>query len=148
MRIALIATNTFPCPPWGYGGEVAFHHLTEGFCKLGHEVTLFAAGGSQCPSNGQLRYIPGSYGEIDLVAESRVMELYRTEILNSDLIVDCSHNKLPAEEIYWYHRQATKKTVLIPNGVHGHIPRCPKYNLILGSRKWKELVIYGKTGRY
>jgi len=148
VRISLIGMTTFPSPPFSYGGEAATWSLACGLSALHHEVFLYAAPGSKVPPEGKLRYIPGTYGEIDLSAEAKVMELYREEVLASDLIIDMSHNKLPSEEIYWYHRQATKKTVLIPNGVHGHIPRCPKYNLILGSRKWKELVIYGRSQFY
>ena len=76
------------------------------------------------------------------------MVQHREEILASDFIIDCSHNALPTEEMFWYHREHTKKLIQIPNGVHGHIPRCPKYHIVVGSQKWKELIIYGRTQFY
>ncbi len=48
MRIALVAPPWFAVPPAGYGGiERVVHYLAEGLVELGHDVTLFAAGGSQ-----------------------------------------------------------------------------------------------------
>jgi glycosyltransferase involved in cell wall biosynthesis len=47
MRIAEIAPPWFPVPPNGYGGiERIVAHLTDGLVERGHDVTLFASGGS------------------------------------------------------------------------------------------------------
>lgn len=47
MKIAMLAPISWPVPPSGYGPweQVAFN-ITEGLLRLGHDVTLFAAGGS------------------------------------------------------------------------------------------------------
>ena len=48
MRIAMLAPISWPLPPAGYGPwELVAHNLTEELVKLGHQVTLFAAGGSK-----------------------------------------------------------------------------------------------------
>ncbi|MFI5045997.1 MAG: glycosyltransferase family 4 protein [Acidimicrobiia bacterium] len=48
MRIAQIAPPWFPVPPHGYGGiEVVVSLLVEGLADAGHEVTLYASGGSR-----------------------------------------------------------------------------------------------------
>ena len=48
MRIAMLAPINWPIPPSGYGPwELVAHNLTEELVKLGHDVTLFAAGGSK-----------------------------------------------------------------------------------------------------
>lgn len=48
MRIAMLAPISWPVPPAGYGPwEAVAHNLTEELVRLGHEVTLFAAGGSK-----------------------------------------------------------------------------------------------------
>ena len=48
MRIAMLAPISWPLPPGGYGPwEMVAYNLTEELVKLGHEVTLFAAGGSK-----------------------------------------------------------------------------------------------------
>lgn len=47
MRIAQIAPCWITVPPTGYGGtELVVAHLADGLVDLGHEVTLFASGGS------------------------------------------------------------------------------------------------------
>ncbi|MCG8404896.1 MAG: glycosyltransferase family 4 protein [Phycisphaerales bacterium] len=48
MRIAMLAPISWPLPPGGYGPwELVAHNLTEELVRLGHDVTLFAAGGSK-----------------------------------------------------------------------------------------------------
>ena len=48
MRIALIAPVWFPVPPSGYGGiELVVSLLADGLFEAGHDVTLFASGGSR-----------------------------------------------------------------------------------------------------
>lgn len=48
MRIGIIGPIWQTIPPSGYGGsEIVVHNLVEGLVELGHEVTLFAAGGSK-----------------------------------------------------------------------------------------------------
>jgi glycosyltransferase involved in cell wall biosynthesis len=47
MHIAMLAPISWPIPPGGYGPwEQVACNMTEGLVALGHEVTLFAAGGS------------------------------------------------------------------------------------------------------
>jgi glycosyltransferase involved in cell wall biosynthesis len=48
MKIAEIAPPWFTVPPTGYGGiELVVALLADGLTELGHDVTLFASGGSQ-----------------------------------------------------------------------------------------------------
>ena len=47
MRVAMVAPVWYPVPPEGYGGiELVVALLVDGLVDNGHEVTLFAAGGS------------------------------------------------------------------------------------------------------
>ncbi|MDQ6691396.1 MAG: glycosyltransferase family 4 protein [Candidatus Dormibacteraeota bacterium] len=47
LRVAMVAPPWFPVPPLGYGGiEVVVHLLAAGLRARGHQVTLFAAAGS------------------------------------------------------------------------------------------------------
>jgi len=47
LKIAIVAPPWFPVPPVGYGGiEAVVSLLTEGLCRRGHQVTLFASGDS------------------------------------------------------------------------------------------------------
>lgn len=48
MRIAVVAPVWFPVPPRGYGGiELVVSLLADGLADRGHDVTLFASGGSR-----------------------------------------------------------------------------------------------------
>lgn len=52
MRIAEIAPPWFAVPPSGYGGvELVVAVLADGLTERGHDVTLFASGGSQTKAN-------------------------------------------------------------------------------------------------
>ncbi len=52
MRIAMLAPISWPLPPEGYGPwELVAHNLTEALVELGHDVTLFAAGGTKSSAN-------------------------------------------------------------------------------------------------
>jgi glycosyltransferase involved in cell wall biosynthesis len=47
MRVAVVAPVWFPVPPRGYGGiELVVALLADGLVDAGHDVTLFASGGS------------------------------------------------------------------------------------------------------
>jgi len=106
-------------------------------------VHLFATPGSKCPINGFLHYIRATYGSISLAAEYEVYQVYKDELLKSDFILDCSHNHLVAEQIYWFHREHANKVFNVLNGVVTIWPRCRPWNMIVGSNKWKELVVNG-----
>lgn len=48
MRIGIVAPPWFAVPPDGYGGiERVVSYLADGLVELGHDVTLFASGGSR-----------------------------------------------------------------------------------------------------
>jgi len=52
MKIAEIAPPWFAVPPTGYGGiELVVSLLADGLTERGHDVTLFASGGSQTKAN-------------------------------------------------------------------------------------------------
>jgi len=145
LKISVISTTTYATPPISYGGEIFFWNLAEALAQLGHEVHLYAAPGSKCPTNGFLHYIKGSYGAIDLQAEHEVYEVYKDEILSSDFIIECSHDHLVAEQIYWFRKEHAHKVFNVLNGVVTIWPRCKPWNMIVGSNKWKELVVNAIT---
>src|SRR2546423_1365643 len=52
MRIGVLAPVWIPVPPEGYGGiELVVSLLTEELVARGHDVTLFASGGSRTKAN-------------------------------------------------------------------------------------------------
>jgi glycosyltransferase involved in cell wall biosynthesis/predicted SAM-dependent methyltransferase len=55
LKIGLISTPFFNCPPKGYSGlEMVVWDLACGLSALGHKVTLYAPEGSKAPPNGEL----------------------------------------------------------------------------------------------
>ncbi len=144
MKIALLATTSWPTPPPAYGGEIFWWDLCCAFAQLGHDVTLYAAPGSLCPPNGRLRYLPGLYGTaVGRTAEAAVVRWYTEEILQADYIIDASHQKEMMQEIAYFHPEAKGRTIGILNGLVTHTPFCPPYHLVVGSEKWKELSLSG-----
>ena len=131
------------------GGEASFYHLAKGICELGHDVSLYGAPGSLPPHENcrcRLRYIPGTYSEMSYDREWLLAEWFYQEILANDYVLDCSLNHPVAEWAGWYgppeHQQ---KIAVVLNGVTSHVPRCGLYNTVVGSQKWKELLVYGRT---
>ena len=109
-------------------------------------MTLYGAPGSLPPRpKGKLRYIPGTYGTINLAREHQAIDWFWDEIIAHDFILDCSHNHLVAEEAAWYYRDLTAKIAVVLNGATTHTPRCGPYNAIVGSQHWKQLLLYGRT---
>ena len=75
MKILQIAPAWTHTPPSGYGGtEVVIDNLVTGLTNMGHEVTLFATGGSQ--SAGSLEYVfKESFFDRDLPWEAALPSL-------------------------------------------------------------------------
>lgn len=95
MKIALVCTTTFTCPPEKYGGEIYVHWLCNALCDLGHEVTLFASYGSIKPKNGKLiplrLAIPGDWVHM-LDTEEDIIKYHTDELRSVDVVHDFSHN--------------------------------------------------------
>lgn len=151
MKIAVLCMTTYRCPPRGYGGEVFIWHLAKGLCELGHDVTLYAAGGSRPPHANcrcTVRYLPGCYGSIDLLREWTVVDWYYDEIVGHDRVIDAMHNHPVAEVAGWYYPQHSARIAVVLNGVTSNTPRCGPYNVVVGSEKWRQLLIAGRTQFY
>lgn len=151
MKIAVVSTNTWPTPPVAYGGEVFVYNLSQGLCELGHQVTLYGAPGSKLPHEKcrcRLKYYLGGYGDIQLHREWTIADWYYDEIMAHDLILDFAHSHPIAEEAGWYHRADSIRVRVVLNGVTSVTPRCGPYNVIVGSQKWKDLSIYGRSQFY
>ena len=142
MRVAIIASLTYPTPPPSYGGEIFWSDLSCAFSQLGHDVTLYAATGSKAPPHGKLRYVPCTYGNMASNTEWLVVDWYMDEILKHDIILECMHSRPVAEEIFVAYPEHKHKLFNVLNGVS--VPRIP-YNIVVGSAKWQELMEAGDT---
>lgn len=156
MKISVVSMSTNPTPAPSYGCETYWWDISEQFAKLGHDVTLYAIGGSQTPTNGKLRLInsqlidmdpfrkPGWEGMIDMVDNDRqVVKDYYDELNKSDIIVDCSHNHYVSEYFRDYHGKTNSVNLL--NGYWWWNPRNP-FNVVVGCESWRNAGLKGLTG--
>lgn len=147
MKITFVATTSYATPPATYGGEIYWWYLCKSFAELGHQVHLFAAPGSWCPPGGKLTYLKGQYG----VAGNRAVERevcepkYLKQVFEGDYIIDASHQKMLAQDIRDYYRDAMPRTISVLNGLYTEAPIGNKWNIVVGSQKWKELSIAGQS---
>ncbi len=134
MKIALVSTYTASCPPKNYGGEVFYWNIAKNLGLRGHEVHLFAPGGSECPPNGKLYYIPTTPdGMISYTIESWLVQKYKDVLLSCDVVHDCSLDHIVAEQLR--HLYGKKEII---NTINGHtycMPR-PPFNVVTGSKWW------------
>jgi glycosyltransferase involved in cell wall biosynthesis len=89
MKVTVVSTPVFPCPPPGYSG---LEHLAwlqaEGLAKRGHEVTLVAPDGSWAE---HAKVLPtGPAGQHD---EHMAYQKYWQHLLGADVVVDNSWQK-------------------------------------------------------
>jgi glycosyltransferase involved in cell wall biosynthesis len=89
VKIAVVSSNVFPCPPPGYSGlEAIAWHCADGLAKKGHEVALIAPEGSKL-DNGTV--IPtGPPGQWN---ERMGFSCYQNELSKFDAIIDHSWAK-------------------------------------------------------
>ena len=136
MKVTLVSTYTLPTPPIAYGGEVFYWHIANELGKRGHEVTLIGAGGSQCPFNGKVVYVPSTAnGQIDYSKEDWIVRTYKEILMDSDIVHDCSLDHIVAEKLR--HLYGKKEIINTINGHTYYMPR-PPFNVVTGSKFWQE----------
>jgi glycosyltransferase involved in cell wall biosynthesis len=89
MKVAVISTPVFPCPPPGYSGLEHLAWITaRGLARKGHQVTLMAPEGSHFPE-GKLITTgkPGNWNE------KKAFEFYWQQLPSFDVIIDETWNK-------------------------------------------------------
>jgi glycosyltransferase involved in cell wall biosynthesis len=136
MKIGLVSTYANATPPLSYGGEVFYWNIANELGKRGHEVHLFATGGSLTPENGYLHLSHSSKnGFVAKYLEERLVEDFKDIMLSCDIIHSCSLDHIESEKlkhIYGYNK--------ILNTINGHtyyMPR-PPFNVVTGSKWWQE----------
>lgn len=113
LKIALVAPPWFAVPPTGYGGiELVVSHLAEGLVSRGHEVTLFASGGSRTAARLVSPYpVPPSELLGDPVVEAaHVIEAYdrwrEFDIIHDHTMVGLiAGSQLPVPVVHTVHGQ-------------------------------------------
>ncbi|MBI2765108.1 MAG: glycosyltransferase family 4 protein [Chloroflexi bacterium] len=92
LRIGLIAPPWFAVPPTGYGGiERVVSYLADGLVALGHDVTLFASGGSKTTAKLISPFdVPPSAALGDAVVESQHLAVAYSHWREFDVMHDHS----------------------------------------------------------
>jgi predicted SAM-dependent methyltransferase/glycosyltransferase involved in cell wall biosynthesis len=121
LKIGLISTQFFGCPPTGYSGlERVVWDLAVGLGRRGHEVTLFAPEGSQAPPNGRL-VVTGPALTTTAVdwrkTEEEAYDRYKGQLEDLNLDIVHGHGWYGME--YAYKAAHPKKAVCHTH--HGHI---------------------------
>ena len=146
LKICLVGTTTYPCPPPTYGGEISIYHLALSLDELGHEVTFLANPGSWTPPHGSLYYMRSSYGEaappwsFDLEQEG--WNRYKPLILGADVLHDFSHTKRIFENYYRDEHRTTGVSTLL-GGVYNH--PAPPVNVIVWSEAMRFRAMNGHS---
>ncbi len=143
LKISIIGTTTFSCPPIGYGGEVVIFDLAEGLRQLGHEVILHAVKNNDVDYKFKLNQLRNTYVNADWNAEFEAYRYYKKDILDSDVILDMSHGKMVAQELYYKNIKKEVCSYLIGN--YWARP-FPSFNIIVNSEKQLKMGINGETG--
>ncbi len=89
MKITVVSTGVFKCPPDGYAG---LEHLAwlqaEGLAAKGHDVTIVAPEGSQCSKSKLLAIGPAGTWD-----ERKSFQHYRGHLPTQDVIIDNTWQK-------------------------------------------------------
>lgn len=140
MKIAVISTYLTSCPPLYYGGESFFWGIAKTLGEQGHEVHLFAPGGSECPPNGYLHLIPSSK-TIDFGLEEDTEKRFHDLLMSMDIIHDCSADHIASERLKsLYGKKNIINTIngaTYPPYFNRFVPRMP-YNVVTGSKIWQK----------
>jgi glycosyltransferase involved in cell wall biosynthesis len=130
LRIAQLAPLWVRLPPSGYGGtERVVHALTEALVRRGHEVTLFAAGGSV--TSACLR--PGSPGPLWELkgADTSIAQLLQVEdVIRHSAEFDVIHSHI--DGLPWLGGERFKAPLI--STLHGRLDLPPQRALLAAYR--------------
>lgn len=133
MRIGLVTTFQYPCPPVGWGAEGYIWDLCCGLNELGHEVYLFAKEGSKVPSLGKLIVCDD---EIEITSNE-----YTKHFKSCDIIHDFSGTKL----VHDCCQRFGINSIATNFNTHFLYPRIHK-NIVTISDRQRYLGMAGKSG--
>lgn len=144
MKIAIVATHSFPIPPPTHTGDVVILDLALALDEMGHEILLCAPEGTTIPPHGRLLPMPSSAGKAYPSAEEcerRCLLDHYAALSSADVIHDFSITKAIAEEFLVRGRPATVSTALGGNWAH---PR-PPLNVCVWSEAMRGRALCGVT---
>lgn len=142
MRIAIIATHSFPIPAPTHTGDIVILDLAIALTELGHEVTMYAPAGTKAP--GRLLTMPCSEGKAppwSWECEQQCFDDHQEALRAEDVVHDFSNSKRIAENLIREGRTSVVSTML--GGVWTH-PE-PPLNICVWSQAMRERGLRGAT---
>ena len=124
MKIGVISSSIYRCPPHAYGSECTTWDVAEVLAQRGHEVHLFAPPGSRCPPGGHLHTIPLSFTQVSITHEGQIPKMYGDVLLDMDIIHDASATCRATDWLHWMHERGN--FIAIRNGIDATFPICGK----------------------
>ena len=143
MRIALINGSAVPTPPWTYGSEIFTGQLAAQLVAHGHAVHLFAPGGSVAPTGVHLHYTPQGQGQIVPGLDQYVVQVYRTILMQCDVIHDLSGSVSVIESLAGTPH--VPPMLYTRNGIDFNRPRWHRQNAVVLSHAARTCAINGMS---
>lgn len=143
MRIALINGAAVPTPPWTYGSEIFTGQLAGQLAAHGHEVHLFAPGGSVAPPGVHLHYTPQGQGQIVPGLDQYVVQVYRSVLMMCDVIHDLSGSVSVIETLAGTPH--VPPMLYTRNGIDFNRPRWHRENAVVLSQAARVCAVKGQS---
>lgn len=144
MRIALVATHSFPIPSPTHTGDIVIADLARALDELGHEVHLYAPEGTYCPPHGKQVSMKASYGKYPPSSQECEEECFSRHadlLRQADIIHDFSVSKRIIECLYQEGNRNFVSTIMGGAWSHSYQPK----NLVVWSQAHRNRVIRGAT---
>jgi glycosyltransferase involved in cell wall biosynthesis len=141
VKIAIVATHTFPLPPPTHTGDVVILDLAVALQAMGHEVTMCAPEGTKAP--GRLLPMPCSFGKYPPSSEACEQQCFNDHaaaLRAEDVVHDFSNTKRIAE-ILASEGRPTVSTLLGGAWAHPAPPR----NICVWSEAMRQRGLRGAT---
>ena len=144
MKIGIITTHFYSIPSSNHSGDYFILGLVHCLVEMGHEVSLFAPIGTNCPSGANFFEIPCSNGSADIdpkYYEQFYFEKYYKQFHELDIIHDFSIDKYVAENMY---KEGRRNVISSPLGGNWKHPN-PAYNFVCLSLSMRDRALRGAS---
>lgn len=144
MKIAIIATHSWPVPNLARTGDHFYAGLAKTLDEMGHDITFFAADGSYVPPHGRQLTMPCANGTgtpSSYDCEQECYNKYSNILKNQDIVHDFSITKRVAENLYNEGYRNIVSQCLGGNWTHPN----PHHNIIVHSEAMRQRALRGAT---
>ena len=137
MKIGIIATHSYPIPTPNHTGDVVILDLATALSEAGHDVTLYAAVGTQRPHVGRVLPMPTSMGTgspLPAECEEGCWAAHQDALRQEDVVHDFSIEKRIFDHLY---NEGRRNLIATPLGGYWASPR-NAINVVTWSQNMRE----------